>query len=223
MSSGRGGITPRCPQRELLKAVSWHVGTLLLPGASSTRLLSGWSREESDDGTCLPHPQCTHEGLSWRSSHWAVQEVLRMPVVWGTKPSPLTGSRPIMIWMPSTSLLPLRPHPRGGSLCNAWPPNPSRLCFPEDLDSIHMIASVQLCRKSLRYKPSSYELSKVQTCGPSVSGVSDAAAGPASPVADDPLALPSPPPLPPPSTKHSSCLFTDASPLYFSRRRTFQG
>ena len=63
MSSGRRGIAPWSPQRELLKAVSWHVGTLLIPEASSIRLLSGQSRKDSGDGTFLPQPQHTHQGL----------------------------------------------------------------------------------------------------------------------------------------------------------------
>ena len=61
-----------------------------------------------------------------------------------------------------------------------------------------MVSSVQLYRKSPTYKPSSCELSKVQTCGPSTSDMSDTPAGPASPVTDGPSALP------PPSSSPSS-------------------
>ena len=45
--------------------------------------------------------------------------------------------------------------------------------------------------KSPIYKPSSQELSKMQTCVPSVTNMNEIAACPPSPIADDPSALPS--------------------------------
>ncbi|XP_059778263.1 tigger transposable element-derived protein 1-like [Balaenoptera ricei] len=71
------------------------------------------------------------------------------------------------------------------------------------------------------------ESSKEPEPVPSGSGVSEIAACPPSPIADDPSALSSPPPLPPP-VSNSSCLFTRCQPLdascctvllYFSSRR----
>jgi len=63
------------------------------------------------------------------------------------------------------------------------------------------------CSKSPTYEPSSCELSKVQMCIPSTSGMSETVACPPPPIADDPLTLPSLPPLPPP-VSNSSILFT---------------
>ena len=60
------------------------------------------------------------------------------------------------------------------------------------------------------YKPSSCALSKVQSWGPSTSGMS-ASPGP-SPVADDPSALPSPT-FSPTSSSNSLCLSTQCQPL----------
>ncbi|CAI9150452.1 unnamed protein product, partial [Rangifer tarandus platyrhynchus] len=61
------------------------------------------------------------------------------------------------------------------------------------------------------YEPSSCKLSKMHICVPSVSGVSDPAARPPSPIAHHPSDPPSPTtPLPPPVSQ--SCLFMDASP-----------
>ena len=92
-----------------------------------------------------------------------------------------------------------------------------------------MVSSVQLYRKSPTYKPSSCELSKVQTCGPSTSDMSDTPAGPASPVTDGPSALP--PPSSSPSSSQSlflpvhGCQSLSASchtvPLYFPRLKMF--
>ena len=70
--------------------------------------------------------------------------------------------------------------------------------------------------KSPTYEPSSCELSKMRTCIPSTSGVSEIAACPSSPIADDPSALPSPTSSPPP-VSNSSCLFTRCQALYASR------
>lgn len=63
----------------------------------------------------------------------------------------------------------------------------------------------QECSKSSTYRPSSWELSKMSTCVPSVSGMSDIAACPLSPIADDPSAWPSPPPRAPPSVILLAC------------------
>ena len=92
-----------------------------------------------------------------------------------------------------------------------------------------MVSSVQLYRKSPTYNPSSCGLSKVQTCSPSTSDMSDAPAGPASPVADSPSALP--PPTSSPSSSQSlflpvhECQPLSAScrivPLYFPRLKMF--
>ena len=57
------------------------------------------------------------------------------------------------------------------------------------------------------------ESSKEPEPVPSTSGMSETAACPPSPVADDPSALPSPTVLPPP-VSNSSCLFTQCQPLY---------
>ena len=75
------------------------------------------------------------------------------------------------------------------------------------------------------YEPLNFELPKISTCVPSVSGVTDIAACPPSLTADDPSALPSPTSYPSP-VHNSSCLFTRWQPLcascwtillYFSR------
>ena len=54
-------------------------------------------------------------------------------------------------------------------------------------------------------EPSSCKPSKMQTCIPSVSAVSEVAACPPSPVADDASALPSPPLFPLPVSTSSPC------------------
>ena len=54
------------------------------------------------------------------------------------------------------------------------------------------ILNVYTCTKSPTYEPSSCELSKMRTCVLSASGVSDIAACPPSPVAENPSPLPSP-------------------------------
>ncbi|KAJ8792345.1 hypothetical protein J1605_019901 [Eschrichtius robustus] len=73
------------------------------------------------------------------------------------------------------------------------------------------------------------ESSKEPEPVPSGSGVSEIAACSPSPIAEDPSALPSPPPRPPP-VSNSSCLFTRCQPLdascctvllYFSRKTSF--
>ena len=69
-----------------------------------------------------------------------------------------------------------------------------------------------LFRRSPTYEPSSCEPSKVQTCVPSTSGMSDTEACPPSLLLLAILQIyHHPPPLPPP-VSNSSCLFTDASP-----------
>ena len=60
-----------------------------------------------------------------------------------------------------------------------------------------------------------FRTSKMQTCVPSMSGMSAVAACPQSSIGNDPLALPSPTSLPPP-VSNSSCLFTQCHPLYAS-------
>ena len=71
--------------------------------------------------------------------------------------------------------------------------------------------------KSPIYKPSSCKLSKMQMCIPSTSVVSDTAACPLSPVAEDVILqlYHLPPPLPPPAS-NSSYLFTQCQQLYAS-------
>ena len=67
-------------------------------------------------------------------------------------------------------------------------------------------------------KPPTQEPSKMQTCIPSVSAVSEVAACPPSPVADDASALPSPPLLPLPVSTSSPC-----RPLWYLHYCTCQG
>ena len=62
---------------------------------------------------------------------------------------------------------------------------------------------------------SSCELSKMQTCIPSTLGMSEIAACPPSPIAED-LQLYHLPALHPPPVRNSSCLFTWCQPLYAS-------
>ena len=69
--------------------------------------------------------------------------------------------------------------------------------------------------KSPTYKPSSCELSEMRLCIPSMPGVSEIAACLPFPVTDNPSALPSLTPLPPP-VSNPSCLFTQCQPLYAS-------
>ena len=66
--------------------------------------------------------------------------------------------------------------------------------------------------KSAMHEPSSRELSKMWTCIPPRPGMRETAAGPPSPIADDPSALPSPASSPP-SISNSFCLFTRRPPL----------
>ena len=68
--------------------------------------------------------------------------------------------------------------------------------------------STPLESKSPTKEPSSCDLLAMRARSPSASGVRDAAADAASPIADDPSALPSPTS----PVSHFSCLFTDASP-----------
>ena len=74
---------------------------------------------------------------------------------------------------------------------------------------------IHIYSKSPTYEPSSCKDSKMQMCVPSMPGMSEIAACSLSPIADDPSALPSPPPLPPP-VSNSSCPFNRYQPLYAS-------
>ena len=76
--------------------------------------------------------------------------------------------------------------------------------------------STVLYSKSPTCKPSSCELLKMWTCVPSTSDMSDIAACPPLPVADEILQLYHLPPSFPPPVSSSSSLFTQCQPLYAS-------